>query len=350
MRKKTNSAPTASKRSFGSLRIWLFALAITGVLALLASILIPHAVTPPTPAAPTRYLDDQAGLLSPEFVAAKDQYIQHLSRTMRIAQINIVIFPHVPSGELEDFTVHAATEWKIGASGADNGLLLFIFRDERMLRLEVGYGLEAVITDAVARRVLAEQRVPAFAQGQFEKGIEDFLDVLDKTLEASEAADHRATTYAAMIPFVINVLRSSPRLGLQIWRTFVAEDTKGRVVLSLFGSVLLVLLVQALVGIAAGIPAILMLPWRLYSSQSLRTVKRSTLKEQFSPKNFIARPPPFFTGLAKELRLGEIINSIYLLAGIVVGIAFLFVGSTMFIGGLGHFGGAGATLSWPVLH
>lgn len=88
--------------------------------------------------APTHFPDDQVGLLSPEFAAAKDQYIQHLSRTMRIAQINVIILPHVPSGTLEDFTVHAATAWKVGVGGLDNGLILFIFRDEHMRRLEVG--------------------------------------------------------------------------------------------------------------------------------------------------------------------------------------------------------------------
>jgi uncharacterized protein len=327
----------------------LIALAAAGLLAVLASIFIQRPAALPVIAAPTHYLEDQAGLVSPEFAAAKNQYIEHLSRTMRIAQINVVILPHVPSGALEDFTIRAATAWKVGAGGVDNGLLLFIFRDERMLRLEVGYGLEGVITDAVARRLLAEQVVPAFARGQYETGIEDFLDVLNKTLESSEAASHRASPYAAMIPFVLNVLRTAPSFGIQIWHTFIVADTQGRIVLSLFGLVLAALFAGALIGIAAGIPALLMLPWRLYSSQNLRSLQAATVREQFSPKNFIARPPPFLTSLSNELQLGTILNSIYLLAGIVVGIAFLFVGSSALIGGLGHYGGAGASLPWPAL-
>jgi uncharacterized protein len=349
--KRSGLAVSASKRTFGSLDprrwSWLIALATAGLLAVLASIFVQRPPASTMPAAPTHYLDDQAGLVSPEFAAAKDQYIEYLSRTMRIAQINVVILPGIPSGELEEFTIGAATAWKLGAGNVDNGLVLFIFRDDRKLRLEVGYGLEPVITDAVAHRLMAEQLVPAFARGQFETGIEDFLDELNKTLESSEAASHRAAPYAAMIPFVLNVLRNSPRFDLHIWHTFLAADTEGRIVLSLFGLVLAALLAAALIGIAAGVPAILMLPWRLYSSQSLRTIRTATVMEQFSPKKFFARPPPFLTSLFSELQGAAILNSIYLLIAIVVGIAFLFVGSSILIGGLGHYGGAGASLSWP---
>lgn len=348
--KKPGLAPSALISSFGSLparrRNWLIALAAAGLLAVLASFFTPRPPELPAPAAPARYLDDRAGLLSPGFVAAKDQYIQHLSRTMRIAQINIVVLPRTPSGELEEFTIRAASAWNVGAGGSDNGLVLFIFREDRKLRLEVGYGLEAVITDAVSRRLLAEQLVPAFARGQFETGIENFLDVLDKTLESSEAASQRATPYAAMIPFVLNVLRNSPRFGRHAWRTFVAADLGGRVALSLFGMVFAALFAWALFVIAAGIPALLLLPWRLYKNQSLRAIRIETIKEQFFSKDAIARPPPFLTNLSGDLQLGVIANSIIVLAVIIVGIAFLFVDYTALIGGSGHYSGAGATLSW----
>ena len=320
------------------------AAAFAGVLAVVVAVLVALAwqrpVLEPAPAAPAQYLDDQAGLLSPAFVAAKNQYIEHLSRTMKIAQINVVILPRVPGGSVEDFTIRAATAWKLGAAGVDNGLLLFIFRDERLL--------------------LAEQLVPAFSRGQYETGVEDFLDVLDKTLEASEAASRRAAPYAAMIPFVLNVLRNAPRIAVQAWGLYVQADTQGRMVfkrldqkafrrmvLGLFASVLAASLAWALVGIAAGIVPLVCLPLRLLKSTTLRTLGSAAVRAQFTAKNFFARPPPVFNTLAQELQLGEIFNAVYLLAGAVVGIAFLFVGSSILIGGLGHFGGAGATLGWP---
>jgi uncharacterized protein len=328
-------------------RSGMLALAVAALLAIVTSFFLRQPTTPEIPLAPMHFLEDQAGLLSPEFAAAKDQYIQHLSRTMRIAQINVVILTHVPSGALEDFTARAATAWRVGVGGVDNGLILFIFRDERMLRLEVGYGLESVITDALAYQLLSENVVPAFARGEFEAGVEDFLDVLDKTLEASEAASHRASPIAAMLPFVMNVLRSAPRVATQVWRTFLAADIQGRLVLSLFGLTIAAVFVRALVGVGAGIPPMVMLPWRLYSSHTLRTINTAAVREQFTAKNFFARPPPFLTGLFRELQLGAVVHAIYLLAGIVVGIAFLFVGSSALVGGLGHYGGAGASVAWP---
>ena len=318
------------------------------MLALAATFFLQRADTAPLAPAPLHYLDDQAGLLSPQFAAAKNQYLDYLSRVARIAQISIVLLPHAPSADIEAFTIRAATEWKIGAGGVDNGLALFVFRDERKLRLEVGYGLESVITDAVAHRLLTEVLAPAFAQRRYEAGIEDFLDVLDKTLEASEAASHRASHVAQMIPFVVGVLRNSPGFARKVWQAFVAADTQGRMVLSLFGLIFAGSLAFALIEIALGVPALILLPWRLLASPTLRTASWSSVREQFRLRNFVARPPPVLIGVFNDLQLGLIVNAAYMLVGIVVGIAFLFVGSDMFLGGLGRFGGAGATVSWAM--
>lgn len=346
------TAPKSRKQK--PIRNRTMAAALAGVLAVVVAVLVALSWQQPVPepalAAPTRYLNDEAALLSPAFAAAKNQYIEHLSRTMKIAQINVVILPHVPGGSVEDFTIRAATAWKVGTAGVDNGLLLFIFRDERLLRLEVGYGLETVIPDALAYRLLAEQIVPAFARGQYETGVEDFLDVLDKTLESSEAAGHRAAPYVAMLPFVLRVLRNMPGISVQAWHVFLAEDTQARMVMAVFAGVLAGSLVWALIGIAAGIVPLLRLPVRLLTSTTLRTLGSPAVREQFTAKNFFARPPPVFKALMLEFQLGEILNALYLLVRVVVGIALLFVGSSILIGGLGHFGGAGATLAWPAPH
>ena len=219
---------TATTRPPTGLGIWLICTTVACAIVLVMSLQIERPAEFGVPAAPLHFLDDRTGLLSPEFVAAKDQYIEYLSRTMRIAQINIVILPKVPDGDIEDFTIRAVTAWKVGDGKVDNGLVLFIFRDARMIRLEVGYGLESVITDGIARRLLIEQLAPAFDRGQFEAGIEDFLDSLNKLLESSEASNQRAAPYAALVPFVMNVIRASPRVGMQVWHGFLEADTKER--------------------------------------------------------------------------------------------------------------------------
>lgn len=92
-----------------------------------------------------------------------------------------------------------------------------------------------------------------------------------------------------------------------------------------------------------------MRPWRLYSSPGLRSVTPANISEQFSPRNFFARPPPLLISLFMELQPAPVANAVYMLLGIVVGIAFLFAGSSMFVGGLGQLRGGGATVSWPAI-
>ena len=342
--------PLSAGAALGALRRqpWRVALGAAIVLALLLSIFWPPRAVSVVPPAPTRYLDDRAGLLSPGFAAAKNQYLEYLSRTARIAHVNIVILPSAPDGDVEAFSIQAATAWKIGAGGVDNGLALFVFPAQHQLRLEVGYGLESVITDAQASSLLSEVVVPAFARGQYETGLEDFLSTLNRMLEASEAAQRRAAQSIDLMPFVAKVLRTSPRAGRMIWRRFVEADTPTRFAMSLFGAIPAGLALYALAGIAAAIPAIVMLPWRLYSSPTLRA-GTAGVGEQFSPRNFFARPPPFVVSVFNELQLGTVVNAAYLMAALVVGIALLFAGAGWFMEGLGKFGGAGATISWPTL-
>ncbi|MCM2253062.1 MAG: TPM domain-containing protein [Ramlibacter sp.] len=316
-------------------------------LAILVSIAWERHPAVPLPPAPAHYLDDRAGLVSAGFAAAKNQYLEYLSQTARIAHVNIVILPRAPAPDLEAFVVRAATAWKIGAGGVDNGLALFIFREERALRLEVGYGLESSITDAQASRLLAETVVPAFARGAFEAGIEDFLSAVNKTLESSEAANRRAAHSVGLIEFAGNVLRHAPGAGRKVWQAFLEADRAGRFLISLSAMVLGVLALYAAAIVARAVPAVALLPWRLYTSPTLRGATAAGVARQFSPRSFLQRPPPFVLSVFNELRMGAIANAAYALAALVVGAALLFAGAGLFMDGLGKFGGAGATVSWP---
>jgi uncharacterized protein len=320
-------------------------LALAGALAVLVALFWQRPAPVAVPPAPTHYLEDRAGLLSAPFVAAKNQYLEYLSRTARIAQVNVVILPREPVPDVEGYSIVAATAWKIGAGGADNGLALFVFPGNRQMRLEVGYGLEYVLTDAQASSLLNEVVAPAFARGQFETGIEDFLSAIDKLLTSSEAADHRAVQAIELMPFVMKVLRTAPAAGRLAWQQFVAADRGTRLVMALFGSIVLGLALYALTGIALAIPAIVLLPWRIRASPTLRA-GWAAAREQFSPRNFLARPPPAVISLFNELELGTVANGLYLLAALVFGIALLFAGAGWFMEGLGRFGGAGATIGW----
>jgi uncharacterized protein len=79
---------------------------------------------------------------------------------------------------MEDFTVRTAEAWRVGRQKLDNGLLLFVFVKERKLRIEVGYGLEGAVPDALAKRIIDETIVPRLRQGDPAAGLEAGIDAL----------------------------------------------------------------------------------------------------------------------------------------------------------------------------
>jgi uncharacterized protein len=84
----------------------------------------------------------------------------------------VATFPAIPDGYvLEDFTQRTAEAWGVGQSQDDNGVVLFVFPNERKTRIEVGYGLEGALPDIVAKRIIENEVLPAFRAGDFDAGI-----------------------------------------------------------------------------------------------------------------------------------------------------------------------------------
>ena len=86
-------------------------------------------------------------------------------------QIVVLTIPTLSGDALEDFSIRVAEQWKIGRKGIDNGAILVVAKAERKLRIEVGYGLEGRLTDAVSGRIIRNVIVPEFKAGRFEQGI-----------------------------------------------------------------------------------------------------------------------------------------------------------------------------------
>jgi uncharacterized protein len=87
------------------------------------------------------------------------------------SQIAVLIVPTTQPEAIEQYSIRVAEAWKLGRKGIDDGMLLLVAKDDRELRIEVGYGLEGVIPDAVAKRVISEIIIPYFKQGDFYGGI-----------------------------------------------------------------------------------------------------------------------------------------------------------------------------------
>lgn len=86
-------------------------------------------------------------------------------------QIAVLMLPTVQPETIEQYAVRAFEQWKLGRKGIDDGVLLVIAKDDRKLRIEVGYGLEGALTDATSKRIISEDIVPLFQRGDFAAGI-----------------------------------------------------------------------------------------------------------------------------------------------------------------------------------
>lgn len=102
------------------------------------------------------------------------------------SQIAVLIVPTTQPEDIAQFGIRVAEQWKIGREKIDDGVILIVARDDRTLRLEVGYGLEGAIPDAVAKRVIAETITPHFRAGDFYGGIDAGMQQLMRLIEGEQ--------------------------------------------------------------------------------------------------------------------------------------------------------------------
>lgn len=125
---------------------------------------------------------DLTGTLTPEQVLSLDRELASLEE-QKGSQIAVLMVSTTEDEVIEDFSMRVAEAWKIGRKGVDDGILITIARDDRKVRIEVGYGLEGVITDATASRIIRERMAPAFRQGDFYGGIRAATTTIARLLE-----------------------------------------------------------------------------------------------------------------------------------------------------------------------
>lgn len=137
-----------------------------------------------------RRVTDLAGILTTEQVSGLEAGLKNLEDTDS-TQIALLIVPSLEGDPLEDFSERVATAWKLGGKGRDNGALLLIAMKERSVRIEVGYGLEATLTDALSRRIIENEIIPAFREGDYHGGIKAGLDAMTQTVRGEYSASSR---------------------------------------------------------------------------------------------------------------------------------------------------------------
>ena len=119
----------------------------------------------------SRRVTDLTATLSADQVAALDGKLAAFE-AKKGSQIAVLIVPTTQPEDIAQFGIRVADQWKIGRKKIDDGVILIVARDDRKLRIEVGYGLEGAIPDAIAKRVIAETITPFFKAGDFYGGID----------------------------------------------------------------------------------------------------------------------------------------------------------------------------------
>ena len=224
----------------------------------------------------------------------------------------LAALPRLPR-DGHDFTMHAAGTWQPGVDGADNGIIVFVFPEDRLVRVEVGYGLEPALPDVEVHRLVSSTVVPAARAGDLTAGIEALVPPL---LERLRAVPRLAPRPRSRFTDVLVTAREIPRRARLAWVAWLGGVLGLRVLLSAVAA-FLVALFPVLLG-------------RIPTSAVLLGRRLS------------ARGDP---GRLRTAAL-DLVNSLLRLGQVALILFIMVVGTSFFFPGTGDFGGAGIDLRW----
>jgi len=152
---------------------------------------------------------DLTQTLSAEEQAALNQKLSQFSQQAG-SQVAVLLLPTTQPEEIAQFGIRLADAWKIGRDKEDDGVIIIVAKNDRKMRIEVGYGLEGAIPDAIAKRIISEQMTPAFKQGQFYQGLNLATDTLIKLIQGEQlpapnkqARQAHADDWMSMLPILM---------------------------------------------------------------------------------------------------------------------------------------------------
>jgi uncharacterized protein len=128
---------------------------------------------------------DQTGTLSSSDIASLTQVLRDLE-TRKGSQVAVLIVPTTEPESIEQYSIRVAEAWKIGRKKIDDGALLLVAKNDRKLRIEVGYGLEGALNDASAKRIIDETITPRFKSGDFAGGISNGVDRIIRVIDGEK--------------------------------------------------------------------------------------------------------------------------------------------------------------------
>ncbi|UXP32786.1 TPM domain-containing protein [Reichenbachiella agarivorans] len=136
---------------------------------------------------------DQTATLTPYETRYLEEKLEAFEQT-KGSQIGILIVSSTSPETIEQYGIRVADEWKLGREGIDDGVLILVAKDDRKVRLEVGYGLEGAIPDIYAKRIVDNVIIPEFRNGKFTSGIDAGVDAVVKLVDGEDLPAVTQTT------------------------------------------------------------------------------------------------------------------------------------------------------------
>ncbi|MDX2091090.1 MAG: TPM domain-containing protein [Kofleriaceae bacterium] len=157
------------------------------VAALLAAV-VALASAAPIPPSPTTWVTDTAGMMTP---GARDALDARLAAYERATGHQVVVWIGATIGDtpLDDWAVRTFAAWKVGRAGLDDGIVMFVLAQDRKIDIEVGYGLEGQVPDAVASRIIREVMAPKLRAGNADAAITDGANALLTAIQGTPWVD-----------------------------------------------------------------------------------------------------------------------------------------------------------------
>ncbi|MFH0780202.1 MAG: TPM domain-containing protein [Parcubacteria group bacterium] len=135
-----------------------------------------------SPGTPTGFVNDYANLMTPASRASLESELTQFEQATK-HEIAVVTINSLQGDTIENFAVKLFEDWKIGKQGADNGVLFLISKEDRQMRIEVGYGLEGALTDIQSSAIIDQLAKPNFQQNNFDQGIYLSVSEIEKVIQ-----------------------------------------------------------------------------------------------------------------------------------------------------------------------
>lgn len=290
--------------------------------------------------------NDYASALKPAELNALETQLVEISR-YNAYQIAVAIYPQLPPGAERDNATELADKLLVGSAVDNRGLVIFVFLADKVVRVEVGYGLEGLVPDATAHRI-AEKIAARIAKGEMAAALSDAIADLTPVLQSLKRVGQKSSRWEWLPDFALAIIdatlgvvfyathhRELPKQLASWWRS---NDAESRAVLTAFGALGALFLLHCLRPVVGAL-LILALP--------LASIPRGALYWIFfwgtdSVCGKMVKP-----GAAQKIeKSGAVFDVLYYTFGVFLVVGCLLASFIMFVGNPGGFGGAGAWARW----